>query len=77
MIKSAQKEKLINKIKEIEDSNIIDEVNRLLEIEFDDTPYITTEHQKKAIQEARNQINSSETLNEDQANNEINEWLNE
>ncbi len=77
MIKSAQKEKLINKIKEIEDSNIIDEINRLLEIEFDDTPYITNKHQKKAIQDARSQINSCETLNEDQANNEINEWLNE
>lgn len=47
MNKSAQKEQLINKIKEIEDSNIIDEINRLLEIEFDDTPYITNEHQKK------------------------------
>ncbi len=60
MIKSAQKEKLINKIKEIEDSNIIDEINQLLEIEFDDTPYITNEHQKKAIQDARDQINRGE-----------------
>jgi hypothetical protein len=75
MIKPAQKEKIISRIKELEDINLIDEINRLLEIEFDDSPYITNQDQKDAIREARNQIKNGNTLTEDQADNEIDEWL--
>jgi len=75
MIKPAQKEKIINRIKELEDLNLIDEINRLLEIEFDDSPYITNQDQRNAIREARNQIKKGDTLTEDQADNEIDEWL--
>ena len=75
MIKPAQKEKIINRIKELEDINLIDDINRLLEIEFDDSTYKTNENQKNAIREARNQIKKGDTLTENQADNEIDEWL--
>ena len=77
MIDSAQKDKLINRIREIEDPVIFNEIQRLLGIEFDDKPYVTSNEQKEAIQKARDQIKNGEFLNEEQANKEIDEWLNE
>lgn len=69
------KEKLIQKIKNIENQDLIEEINRLIDIEFDDTPYLTNKDQKKAIQEARAQINNGDIINGDQADKEIDEWL--
>jgi len=76
MIDSALKDKLIDKIKQIEDPEVFDELHRLLGIEFDDQQYKTTEEQKEAIRQAKDQIERGETLNEEQADKEIDEWLN-
>lgn len=71
------REKLIDKIKRVDDQHIIDEIYRLLNIDFDDTVYETTGDQKKAIAEAREQIKSGETLSDQEANEEIRKWLND
>ncbi len=75
MVNIQDKEKLIQKIKNIENQDLIEEINRLIDIEFDDTPYLTNEDQKKAIQEARAQINNGDIINGDQADKEIDEWI--
>ena len=77
MIDSAQKDKLIDKIRQIEDPEVFNEIRRLLEIEFDDKQYQTTKEQKEAIRQARDQIERGETLSEEQADKQIDEWLNE
>jgi hypothetical protein len=77
MIDSAQKGRLINKIRQIEDPEVFDEIQRLLNIEFDDTPYMTNKEQKEAIRIAREQIKNGEIMDENEANEQIDEWLNE
>ena len=75
MVNIKDKEKLIHKIKNIENQDIIEEIYRLIDIEFDDTPYLTNEDQKNAIQESRTQIESGDIINGDIADKEIDEWL--
>lgn len=71
------KEKLINKIKEIDDPAILEEVSNLFELQEPETVYTTNNEQKKAIDEAQQQIKNNQTLNNDQANKESDEWLKE
>ncbi len=71
------KEKLINKIKEIDDPAILEEVSNLFELQEPETIYTTSNEQKKAIDEAQQQIKTNQTLNKDQANKESDEWLKE
>ena len=73
---SSLKEKLIRKIQKTEDRNILEEVYRLLEIDFDDhSTYTLSNEQKSAIQEARDQIKKGQFLSEEQANQQVEEWL--
>ena len=71
------KEKLINKIKEIDDPAILEEVSNLFELQEPETVYITNNEQKKAIDEAQQQIKNKQTLDNEQANKESDEWLKE
>ncbi|MDW3208369.1 MAG: hypothetical protein R8N23_00780 [Reichenbachiella sp.] len=69
------KSKLIDRIKSIEDQNVIDEINRLLEVDIDEVVYHTTEEQKEEIDQARKQIANNEGIPSDIADSEIEEWL--
>jgi hypothetical protein len=72
------RERLINKISHTEDENILAEVNRLLGIETQseaDDVFIFTETEKMKIEEARLQIKNGDFLTHDEANKEIDEWL--
>ena len=70
------KEQLIKKIQATTDKDILEEVYRLLEINFnDDEVYHLTTEQKNAIKEAQNQIKKGDYLTEEQANNQVEEWL--
>ena len=71
------KEKLINKIKEIDDPAILEEVSNLFELQEPETIYTTNNEQRKAIDEAQQQIKNDQTLDNDQANKESDEWLKE
>ena len=61
------KEKLISKIKETNDPSILEEVSHLFELQEPDTVYQVTEKQKKAIEEAKEQIKNKETLTDKEA----------
>lgn len=67
---------LINKITQITDVVQLKELLQLLNFQSDDTVYYTSEDEKKAILEGRNQVKSNEILSQKDVENEIDEWLN-
>jgi predicted transcriptional regulator len=68
--------KVIDKIKKIDNEDLLNEVNRLIEIETSDIEvYKFNDEQKAAITEARAQIKNGEFLTDEEATKEINEWL--
>ncbi|HWV28191.1 MAG TPA: hypothetical protein VN038_01005 [Dyadobacter sp.] len=71
------KERLIDRIKKIDDEDILAEAYRLLGTDPDlEEPYQLNSEQKTAIDEARTQIKNGNYLTDNQANKEIDEWLN-
>lgn len=67
---------VIDKIKKIENEDLLNEVNRLIEIETSDIEvYKFSDEQKAAIAEAQIQIKNGEFLTDEEAAKEINEWL--
>ena len=70
------RKKLIEKIQKTENEVLLEEAYRLLELETEDIEiYKRTEEQRKTISEVRLQIKNGQFLADDQANNEIDEWL--
>jgi len=68
--------RLIDKIQKTENADLLAEAYRLLELETEDIEmYKLNDDQRKAIGEARQQINSGQFLTDDQSNKEIDEWL--
>jgi predicted transcriptional regulator len=76
MGKVKNREQLIERIKQIDDQNVIDEIYRLLDVNIDESVYQLNEEQKKAIQEGREQIERGEGIPSDQVFKDIDEWLN-
>jgi len=68
---------LINRISILDDTRIIKEIKELLDFELDEKVYELNQSQKDRIEEARNEYKNAQTLNEEDANNEIDQWLNE
>ena len=67
---------LIDKIQKTENADLLAEAYRLLELEAEDIEvYKLTDNHRKAINEARQQINSGQFLTDEQSNKEIDEWL--
>lgn len=64
---------LINKITNLKEISIIESVKKILEFELDKGEYKLTTAQKNRILEAKD----DEILTEEEANNSIEEWLNE
>lgn len=72
------RKRLIDKIQKTENINLLEEAYRLLELETEDIEvYKLSEEQKKALHEGRRQIKGGQFLTDDQANKEIDEWLNQ
>lgn len=71
------KEKLLNKLKEINDPAVLEEVSNLFELQEPETVYDVNDKQRKAIEEAREQIKKKQTLTDEQADKEADEWLDE
>ncbi len=68
--------RLIDKIQKTENEDLLAEAYRLLELETEDIEvYKLNDGQRKAISEARQQINNGQFLTDDQSNKEIDEWL--
>lgn len=68
--------RLIDKIQKTENADLLAEAYRLLELETEDIEiYKLNDDQRKAITEARQQINNGQFLTDGQSNKEIDEWL--
>ncbi len=71
------KKRLIDKIQKIDNENLLGEAYRLLELETEDIEiYKLNDEQRKAINEARQQIKNGQFLTDEKSNLEIDEWLN-
>lgn len=75
LIGAKYKLKLIDRINSIQDRNILDEVNRLLEVDIDDSIYQTSEEQKQEIEEAQHQLSQNQGISSKDADREIEKWL--
>jgi hypothetical protein len=75
MIKSKHRNELIEKIKNIQDPNVLEEIYRLLDINIDESTYKLSDQQKKEIAQARNEINRGEGIPSHQVDKEIDECL--
>ena len=64
---------LINKITKLKEVRIIEEIQKFLDFELDEGYYKLSDAQKDRILEAEN----DKVLTEEEANREIEEWLNE
>ena len=71
------KDKLIDKLREIEDPALLAEVSNLFELQEPETIYKTTPGQKKAIEEATQQVNDGRVVDNEQSDKESDEWLSE
>lgn len=70
------KKRLIGKIQETDNENLLEEAFRLLQMESEDIEvYKLCEGQKNAANEARQQIKNGQFLTDDEANKDIDEWL--
>jgi hypothetical protein len=66
---------LINKITQVKDSNIIKEINRVLDFELNEGIFKLNPAQRKRIAEAKVEIRQKKVLSNAAANKEISEWL--
>ena len=70
------KKKVIGKINETDDDEILTEVYKILANTFEDSEiYLLSENHKTAIEQGINQINNGELLTNEQANKEAAQWL--
>ena len=64
---------LINKITNLKETRIIEEIQKILDFELDKDVYQLSDSQKSSILEAK----KDKDVTEEQANKEIDEWLQE
>jgi hypothetical protein len=70
------KVKLIKEITDSDNEELLKDVFRLIELERDDSiPYPFTEKQLSIIAESESQVDSGEFLTNEEANKEIDKWL--
>lgn len=70
------RKKLIDRINRTEDRDLLEEVVRLLDINVDEVnTYVLSEDQKSAVSEAREQIKIGKLLTDEEADRDIDEWL--
>ena len=71
------KKRLIDKIQKTDNENLLQEAFRLLQLESEDIEvYKLSDEQRSAVNEAREQIKRGEFLTDDEANKDVDEWLN-
>lgn len=67
---------LINRIRKIDDKNVLDEIKRLLDLNFNDTVYQLNEDEEAEIAQAREELSRGEGISSEQIEKEFDEWLN-
>lgn len=76
MTQKELKKRVIEGIVNIQNTDLLEEVLRLLDIENQDLKaYKLNDAQNSAINEGREQIKNGQTLTNEEANDEIEKWL--
>jgi DNA-binding HxlR family transcriptional regulator len=78
MTTEERKEELLNKIHQIDDSDLIQHLLQLIDAEIvhkKGEPYQLTEMERDAIQVAEGDVERNELLSEKEANEKIKKWL--
>ena len=77
MSASELKKRRIDKIQKTENTDLLEEAFRLLQLDSEDIEvYKLSDEQKSAVNEAREQVRRGEFLTDDEANKDVGEWLN-
>jgi metal-sulfur cluster biosynthetic enzyme len=71
------KDKLIEKLKTIDDPAFLEEVANLFELQEPGSVYKVTEGQREAIKKGRSQVTENKLIDNSSADKEAEEWLNE
>ncbi len=66
---------LIRKITQLEESHIIEEINRIVDFELDKGIFKLNSKQKASILEGKDEYKTGKLLLEKEANKQIQEWL--
>lgn len=74
-IEAKYKARLIERINLIKNRDVLDELNRLLDVDIEESIFQTSEEQKKEIETARAQISAGQGIPSNLADKEIDEWL--
>ncbi|CAN5146917.1 hypothetical protein BH09BAC2_BH09BAC2_16860 [soil metagenome] len=77
MADTTLKDKLINKIMQSDDQALLEDASALFELQEPETIYRVNAEQRKAIEEAKEQIRNNDTLGDDESNSEADQWLKE
>ena len=67
----------IEKMSNLNDINIIEQINNLLDFESESGIYTLTDKQIVRVEEAKDEYKNSSIISEKVANQEIEKWLNE
>jgi len=70
------KEKLIERIRRTEDLQLLEEISRLFELQEPDRIYHVNDQQRKNMSEGKEQIRNNQSISNEDANKDIDEWLN-
>jgi hypothetical protein len=76
MTSAELKNQLIAKINKLSDEALLQDVIKLIDNTEESETFILSDDHKNAVNIAIDQINTGHFLTNDQANKEINEWLN-
>ncbi|MBO6212759.1 hypothetical protein [Algoriella sp.] len=68
---------VINKINQLKYPHIIEDIQKLIDFELSTDLYNLSEEQINRVKEAKEEYHNSEILNKQEANQEIEKWLNE
>lgn len=72
------KKRIIGKIKNSEDSELLEEVYRLMNTDDEDSKvYVLSEEQKSVVEEAIKQLDNGEFLSGEESDVEVKKWLGE
>ena len=68
---------VINKINQLKYPHIIEDIQKLINFELSTDLYNLSEEQINRVKEGKEEYQNSEILNKQEANQEIEKWLNE
>lgn len=68
---------IINRITNLKDIYLIEQIQRLLDFELENATYSLSEEQEQRLSEAREEFSQGKVLSEVQANADIEKWLDE